>query len=438
MVDNLKIKKILARWILDSRGNPTVETKLITQSNIEVRAAVPSGASTGEHEALELRDGGKDFLGKGVGKAIKNINDLIAPKLVGLDVNEQLKIDKLMLELDGTENKSKLGANAILSVSLACAKAASACLNIPLYKYLYELAFQKISNKFLLPVPMSNVINGGKHAGGDLAIQEFMILPIGAVKFDIALKMLAETYQNLKKIIKKKWGSNSINVGDEGGFAPAINLTSEALDALVEAIEESGYTVGKDFVFAMDAAASEFFENNKYHIDGKKLSAGQMVDFYKDLIDTYSITSIEDPFDENDFESFAMLTKEIGNKILIVGDDLYVTQVNRIKKGIEMGAANALLLKVNQCGSLMESIEACKTTYGNENAVIVSHRSGETEDTFIADLAVGLCTGLIKTGACCRSERVCKYNQILRISDELGNNAVYAGKNFKDKWKDFQ
>ncbi|MHA1798419.1 MAG: phosphopyruvate hydratase [Candidatus Helarchaeota archaeon] len=434
----MEIKKIVSRWILDSRGNPTVESTLITKSNIRVRAAVPSGASTGEHEALELRDGGKEFLGKGVGKAVKNVNDVIAPKLIGMKVNEQEKIDRLMLELDGTENKSKLGANAILSVSLACAKAAAIGLNVPLYKYLYEVAFKKKNEKFLLPVPMSNVINGGKHAGGNLAIQEFMILPIGPNSFETALRQLSEAYQNLKKIIKKKYGANSINVGDEGGFAPAINLSSEALDCLVEAIEESGYVVGKDFVFAMDPAASEFFDNGKYSIDGKKLTAEEMVDYYKDLINNYPIASIEDPFDENDFETFATLTKEVGDKILVIGDDLYVTQVKRIKKGIEMGSANALLLKVNQCGSLLESIDACKLTYGNDNAVVVSHRSGETEDTFIADLVVGLCTGLIKTGACCRSERVCKYNQILRIEDELGKNAIYAGKDFKTKWKEFQ
>ena len=437
MSNDLKIKKITARWILDSRGNPTVECTLRTNS-IKVRAAVPSGASTGEHEALELRDGGKDFLGKGVGKAVKNVNDIIAPKVIGIDVNKQNEIDNLMLELDGTKNKGNLGANAILSVSLACAKAASITLNEPLYKYLHELAFNKKSQKFLLPVPMSNVINGGKHAGGDLAPQEFMILPIGAKTFQNAMQILSETYQNLKKIIKKKYGSNSINVGDEGGFAPAMKKSSEALDCLIEAIEESGYTPGKDFVFAMDPAASEFYENGKYLIDGKKLSAGEMVDYWIDLINNYPIKSLEDPFEENDFDTFAELTKKVGKDILIVGDDLYVTQVKRIKMGIKIGSANALLLKVNQCGSLTESIEACKTTYGNNNAVIVSHRSGETEDAFIADLSVGLCTGLIKTGACCRSERVCKYNQILRISDELGTNGIYAGNNFKKKWKEFQ
>ncbi len=438
MSDKLKITSVIARWILDSRGNPTVETKLKTESGILVRGAVPSGASTGEHEALELRDGGKKFLGKGVSKAVENVNKLIAPKIIGKLANQQTEIDKIMLDLDGTENKAKLGANAILSVSLACAKAASIALDTPLYKYLHEVAFGKKSEKLLLPVPMSNVINGGKHAGGELAPQEFMILPIGAKTFEIAMQNLSETYQNLKKIIKKKYGANSINVGDEGGFAPAMKKSAEALDCLIEAIEESGYTPGTDFVFAMDPAASEFFENGKYSIDGKKVSAGEMVDYYIDLVNTYPIQSIEDPFEENDFKTFAELNKKIGDKILIVGDDLYVTQVKRIKKGIEMGAANALLLKVNQCGSLTESIEACKTTYANNNAVIVSHRSGETEDTFIADLVVGLSTGLIKTGACCRSERVCKYNQILRIGDELGSKAIYAGKDFKAKWKEFQ
>ena len=319
MSDKLKIASIVARWILDSRGNPTVETTLKTESGILVRGAVPSGASTGEHEALELRDGGKNFLGKGVSKAVNNVNKLIAPKVIGKLVNNQTDIDNLMLKIDGTDNKGKLGANAILSVSLACAKAASIALDIPLYKYLHELAFGKKSEKLLLPVPMSNVINGGKHAGGDLAPQEFMILPIGAKTFETAMQNLSETYQNLKKIIKKKYGANSINVGDEGGFAPAMQKSAEALDCLIDAIEESGYKPGTDFVFAMDPAASEFYENGKYSIDGKKLSPGEMVDYWVDLINTYPILSMEDPFEENDFETFAELTKKVGNKVLVLG-----------------------------------------------------------------------------------------------------------------------
>ncbi|MHA1299163.1 MAG: phosphopyruvate hydratase [Candidatus Helarchaeota archaeon] len=434
-----EIKKIKARWILDSRGNPTVQCDVILDNNIIGRAAVPSGASTGEHEALELRDKDKSrFLGKGVDKAVNNVNTIIAPKLIGMSVKNQKEIDKIMLELDGTENKSKLGANAILSVSLASARAAALCKKVPLYQHLYSLSHDKTTNQYLLPVPMSNVINGGKHAGSNLAIQEFMIMPIGANEFNDALRRLSEVYHHLKNYIKEKYGKNSINVGDEGGFAPAIDTTREALDSLIHAIESAGYKPKTDFVIAMDAAASEFYKEGKYNIDGKLVEPGDLIDFYKSIINEYPIASLEDPFDENDYETFAKLTEVVGSKCLIVGDDLFVTQVKRLQKGIDMKAANALLLKVNQCGSLTESIDAAHLSYKNDFCVIVSHRSGETEDSFIADLVVGLCTGLIKTGGISRSERICKYNQILRINEELEKNAEYAGVNFKTAFKKFQ
>lgn len=439
MAESFKIKKINSRWILDSRGNPTIETEiLIEDSPVIGRAAVPSGASTGEHEALELRDKGKEFRGKGVNKAVENVLKLIQPKLKGQNVLEQQAIDKLMIELDGTENKSKLGANAILSVSLAAARAGAACSNLPLYQHLYQLAHEKSAKQYLIPVPMSNVINGGKHAGGDLAIQEFMILPVGRSTYPAAIQMLTETYHELKGTISKRYGSSSVNIGDEGGFAPNIQSTKDALDLLMDAIRSAGYNPGKDFMIAMDAAASEFYENGKYLTDGKQYSPDDMVDFYKDLVKSYPIISLEDPFDENDFETHANLTKEVGSKCLVVGDDLFVTNVKRIRKGFEMGAANSLLLKVNQIGSLTESIEACKYTYSQGNAVVVSHRSGETEDSFIADLSVGLCTGLIKTGAPCRTDRTCKYNQLLRINEQLANDANYPGKDIMTKWKEFQ
>ncbi|MHC1591460.1 MAG: phosphopyruvate hydratase [Candidatus Helarchaeales archaeon] len=433
------IKKIKSRWILDSRGNPTIESEVyIENSSIVGRAAVPSGASTGEHEAIELRDGGKEFHGKGVLKAIQNVIKEIQPRLIGVDVRDQKRIDQEMIDLDGTENKSRLGANAILSVSLAVARAAAAIKGVPLHEYLYELSHDKKSDKYLLPVPMSNVINGGKHAGGDLAIQEFMILPVGGNKFSEALQMLSETYHELKQTISKRYGHGSVNIGDEGGFAPAIQSTKDALNLLMDAISSAGYEPGKDFMIAMDAAASEFYKEGKYFTDGKSFTPEELVDFYKDLIQDYPIISLEDPFDENDFETFALLTKSVGSKCLIVGDDLFVTNVTRIRKGFEMGSANALLLKVNQIGTLSESIEACKYTFSQKGAAIVSHRSGETEDTFIADLSVGLCTGLIKTGAPCRTDRTCKYNQLLRIEESLEANARYPGIDIKNKWKEFQ
>ncbi|MHA1846873.1 MAG: phosphopyruvate hydratase [Promethearchaeota archaeon] len=418
-----QVSKIKARWILDSRGNPTVETDLWV-GDVFARAAVPSGASTGEAEALELRDGGSAFLGKHVLKAVKNVNELIAPKIVGMDVTDQEALDFAMLDLDGTMTKEKLGANAILSVSLAAAKAAAKVKKVALYEHIYEICNQKVNDgDFLLPVPSSNVLNGGKHAGSGLAIQEFMILPTGAKSFPEALQMIVETYHNLKAILKGKYGKSAINVGDEGGFAPNLKTTTETLDIIVDAIKKAGYE--DKIILGMDAAASEFFKDDGYHVDGQVKSAGEMVDFYMDLINTYPLRSLEDPFDENDFKSFAELTSKIPKGINIIDDDLTVTNVKRLQKAIDMKAGNALLLKVNQIGSLTEAIAAAKLSYQNDFAVMVSHRSGETCDNTIADIAVGLCTGFIKTGAPCRSDRNSKYNQLLRIHEELGEKAKF-------------
>ncbi|MBD3352044.1 MAG: phosphopyruvate hydratase [Candidatus Lokiarchaeota archaeon] len=422
---NSKISKIKSRWILDSRGNPTVETDVYS-GNIMARAAVPSGASTGEEEALELRDGGQAFMGKGVIKAVQNVNDILAPKLEGFNVLEQKKIDNEMITLDGTDNKANLGANAILSVSLAVAKLAAKLSNRPLYDYLYHMTYKEDTHKFLLPCPMSNVLNGGEHAGGDLAIQEFMILPIGAKTFSQALQMISQTYHQMKKIIKQKYGASSINVGDEGGFAPNLRTTREALDVIIEAIEKGGYTPGLDFSLGMDAAASEFYDEDSqiYSIDGRKLGPKDLVDYYVEIIEDYPIISLEDPFDEKDFDGFAELTIKTRN-IQIVDDDLTVTNVKRLEKAIKMRAGNSLLLKVNQIGTLTEAIAAANLSFKNGFTVVVSHRSGETCDNFIADLATGLCTGQIKTGAPCRSDRNAKYNRLLRIEEELGASANY-------------
>ncbi len=417
-----KILSIKSREILDSRGNPTVETDIYTEDGL-FRASVPSGASTGIYEAVELRDGDKQrYLGKGVLKAVENVNKVIAPKLIGMDVTMQREIDGLMLSIDGTENKSKLGANAILSVSMAVCKAAAASLDMKLYEYIGELAG---NSKFTLPVPSFNVINGGKHAGNKLAMQEFMILPIGAESFREALRMGAEVYHHLKKLIKEKYGQDAVNVGDEGGFAPNIQDNKEALELLKNAIKDSGY-VGKVKI-GMDVAASEFFSDGIYDLDFKsddgdesmKKNGEEMIELYKKFIDEYGIISIEDPFDQDDWDSYKKLTGEVGKKVQIVGDDLLVTNPKRIKEAIEKKACNALLLKVNQIGSVTEAIEACKTAQNAGWKVMVSHRSGETEDTFIADLVVGLNTRQIKTGAPCRGERLAKYNQLLRIEEEL-------------------
>ncbi len=432
---DFKIEKIKARWIIDSRGNPTVECDVIS-NNIMGRAAVPSGASTGELEALELRDKGNEFLGKHVTKAVGNVNNILAKELIGLDVREQELIDNKMIEIDGTNNKKNLGANAILSVSLAVAKLAANLKNIPLFEHLYELSYNKTRKDYLLPLPCCNILNGGEHAGNNLSIQEFMILPVGADSFSTAIRYVSEVYHVLKGILSKKYGPNAINVGDEGGFAPDLTLTRDALNVIIEAIEERGFTMGKEFVLAMDAAASEFYKNGKYDIDGKVLTEEDLLQYYVDLTKEYPLTSIEDPFDEKDFLNFAELTKKVGNSIQIVDDDITVTNIKILENAINQGAGNALLLKVNQIGSLTEAIKAAKMSFKNNFNVMVSHRSGETEDAFIADLAVGLCSGQIKAGATARSDRCAKFNQLLRIEELLGENAKYP-KDFKS-WSNFQ
>ncbi len=432
---NFKITSIKARWILDSRGNPTVETDIYCDNNF-ARAAVPSGASTGELEALELRDGGKKFNGKHVAKAVSNVNNILANYLKGMDIREQNLIDSKMIEIDGTENKSKLGANAILSVSLAAAKLAAKLREIPLFKYLYELSYGTIRENYLLPIPCCNILNGGEHAGNNLAIQEFMILPARANSFSAAIRYVSEVYHILKEILSKKYGKQAINVGDEGGFAPNLSFTREALDVIIEAIEERGFSLGKEFILAIDAAASEFYNGEKYEIDGKQLDENELLQYYLDLINEYPLKSIEDPFDQKAFMGFTKLTNKIDESVQIVDDDLTVTNMNILRKAINQGAGNALLLKVNQIGSLTEAINSAKLAFENNFNVMLSHRSGETSDTFIADLAVGLCSGQIKSGATCRSDRCSKYNQLLRIEETLGEKAQYPT-NFKS-WKNFQ
>lgn len=411
-MEKFKIKKIKAREILDSRGNPTVEVDVYTGFGL-ARAAVPSGASTGKHEAVELRDGGKRYGGKGVLKAVGNVNGIIAKSLKGRDVRLQGEIDEHLIELDGTENKSQFGANALLGVSMAVCKAAAMGKGISLFKYIASMTGNK---NLSLPIPSMNVINGGAHAGNKLDIQEFMIQPFGDT-FAESLRMVTETYHVLKKIIKDKHGKDAINVGDEGGFAAPLQSTTDAIELIIKAIDEAGYH-GK-IMLALDSAASGFFKDGTYHIDGKKLNTDELVDFYADLASRYPIISIEDPFDEEDWHGFAALTEKIGRKVTVIGDDLLVTNVKRIKKAVDMGACNGLLLKVNQIGTVTEAIRAAKFAMDNKWRVMVSHRSGETCDSFIADLAVGLGTGLIKTGAPCRSERLSKYNQLLRIEEEL-------------------
>lgn len=435
----MSILAVHAREILDSRGNPTVEVDLRTAKGL-FRAAVPSGASTGIYEANELRDGDKArYLGKGVLKAVSNVNDIIAPALLGKNVVNQTDIDNFLIALDGTENKSKLGANAILGVSLAVCKAGAAEKGVPLYQHIADLAGNK---KLLMPVPAFNVINGGSHAGNKLAMQEFMLLPVGATSFKEALRMGAEVYHTLKGIIKEKYGQDATNVGDEGGFAPNIQSNKEGLELCKAAIIKAGFD-GK-VVLGMDVAASEFLKEGKgYDLDFKTknndgsqiLSGDKLSDLYKSFIAEDPVISIEDPFDQDDWAAYQKLTADIGDKIQIVGDDLLVTNPKRIKDAIEKKACNALLLKVNQIGSVTESITACKMAQAAGWGVMVSHRSGETEDTFIADLVVGLGNGQIKTGAPCRSERLAKYNQLLRIEEELGAAAVYTGANYRHPQK---
>jgi len=427
-----KIISVKAREILDSRGNPTVEVDLTTEEGM-FRAAVPSGASTGAYEALELRDGDKKrYGGKGVLKAVDNVNKRIAPLVIGMDPTKQAELDNKMLKADGTETKSNFGANAILAVSMAACRAGAAAKKMPLYKHIAELAGVK---EFVLPVPSFNVINGGAHAGNKLAMQEFMILPVGAGSFKEALRMGAETYHALKAVIKEKYGQDAVNVGDEGGFAPNIQDNKEGLELLKTAIEKAGYK-GKVRI-GMDVAASEFYMDGKYDLDFKNQGAkkdsrmiktgDEMVLLYKDFVKGYNLISIEDPFDQDDWASYKKLTDAVGKDVQIVGDDMLVTNPKRIEKAIAGKNCNALLLKVNQIGTVTESIEACTMARKAGWAVMVSHRSGETEDTFIADLVVGLKTGQIKTGAPCRSERLAKYNQLMRIEEELAGKCRYAG-----------
>ena len=433
------IEKIHAREILDSRGNPTVEVEVTTECGVIGRASVPSGASTGENEALELRDGDKQrYGGKGVQKAVANVNEKIAPALVGMSVLEQRAIDNKMIALDGTKTKSNLGANAILGVSLAVAHTAANYLNIPLYRYIGG------TNTYVLPVPMMNIINGGAHSDAPIAFQEFMIRPVGAPSEKEAIRMGAEVFHALQKLLKKRGLSTA--VGDEGGFAPKLNGIEDALDSIIQAIKDAGYEPGKDVKIAMDCAASEFafVENGKYFYDykqlksgmpkdpnGKKLSDDEQIAYLKELVEKYPIDSIEDGLDENDWEGWVKLTKAIGDKVQLVGDDLFVTNVRFLEKGIVMGAGNAILIKVNQIGSLSETLDAIEMAHRHGYNTVTSHRSGETEDTTISDIAVATNSGQIKTGSLSRTDRMAKYNQLIRIEEELGEQAVYGYKKIR-------
>lgn len=412
------IKKVHAREILDSRGNPTIEVEVYSDS-VSGKFIVPSGASTGQFEAVELRDGGSRYLGKGVKQAVNNVNDIIAPKIIGREITEQENLDLYLNEIDGTPNKANLGANAILGVSIANLRAAANAENLWVYEYIGK-------GDYSLPCPMLNVINGGEHAGGDLAIQEFMLMPLGFDTYSEALRASVEVYHNLKRYLKKTYGPTATNVGDEGGFAPPIRNTRDALDALIEAIKTSGYKPVEQFYVGIDAAASEFFEGGKYHLDGIQLSPEEFVSYYEKIVEEYPILlSLEDPFDEQDYDSFSKLVSKFGSSRAIVGDDLTVTNVERIQTAIDQQSMNYLLLKVNQIGSFTEAKQAFDLTKRQDWGVVISHRSGETEDTFIADLAVGLKAERIKTGAPARSERVAKYNQLLRIEEKLGDDAVF-------------
>lgn len=419
---------IHARQILDSRGNPTVEVEVYTEAGAVGRAAVPSGASTGVHEAVELRDGDKTmFLGKGVLKAVKNVNTIIADELKGLLVSEQILIDKRMIELDGTENKGRLGANAILGVSLACAKAAAMETGQQLYRYIGG------ANAYTLPVPMMNILNGGAHADNKIDFQEFMIMPVGAPTFAEGLRMGSEIFHNLKSVLKDK--GHSTNVGDEGGFAPNLGSNEEAIEVVLQAIERAGYKPWDDVRIALDPASSEFYipEEKVYHFKwstGDKLTSEQMADYWKTWCDKYPIISIEDGMAEDDWDGWKLLTKSLSDKVQLVGDDLFVTNVKRLQMGIEKEVANSILIKFNQIGTLTETINAVRLANNNGYTAVMSHRSGETEDTTIADLAVALNAGEIKTGSASRTDRICKYNQLLRIEEELGEQAVYLGKSF--------
>jgi enolase len=423
-----QIINIHAREILDSRGNPTVEVEVVTDSGAVGRAAVPSGASTGAHEAVELRDGDKSrYLGKGVLNAVNNVNTTLNDELTGLYVQDQVEIDKTMISLDGTDNKANLGANAILGVSLAVARAAAQENSLELYRYIGGV------NANLLPIPMMNILNGGSHADNKIDIQEFMIMPVGAESFSHALRMGAEVFHNLKSVLKSK--GHSTNVGDEGGFAPNLSSNTEALEVVLTAIEKAGYKPGEDIFIALDAAASEFYNKEKklYHFEStnENFTSSELVGFWKDWAKKYPIISIEDGLDEDDWQGWMELTKAIGSSVQLVGDDLYVTNVNRLKRGIEEKCSNSILIKVNQIGTLTETINSVQMATQNSFTSIISHRSGETEDSFIADLAVALNAGQIKTGSASRSDRIAKYNQLLRIEEGLGNSARYLGRDFK-------
>ena len=421
------IKNVYAREILDSRGNPTVEVEVKLDNGSIGRAAVPSGASTGAFEAAELRDGGKRYLGKGVQTAVKNVNEKLAPIVISLNVEDQRNLDEQMIKLDGTKNKSNLGANAILGVSLAAARAGANSANQSLFKFIGG------SDAKTLPVPMMNILNGGAHADTNVDIQEFMVAPIGAQTFKESLRWGAEIYHSLKSVLKKKGLATSI--GDEGGFAPNLASNRAALDLILEAVELAGFKSGSEIALAMDVAATEFFDNGSYKFEGKQLTSDQMITYYSELVSAYPLVSIEDPLDEDDWAGWAKLTAQLGDKVQIVGDDLFVTNPERLLRGIESKTANALLVKVNQIGTLTETIDAVNLAHKNAYRSMMSHRSGETEDTTIADLAVALNCGQIKTGAPARSERVAKYNQLLRIEEELAGSAVYAGSSAFPRFK---
>ncbi|MFN3411425.1 MAG: phosphopyruvate hydratase [Exilispira sp.] len=419
------IEKIIAREILDSRGNPTIEVDVILESGISGRAAVPSGASTGEFEAVELRDNDKRrYNGNGVLNAVKNVNSIIAPELIGKDALDQVGIDNLMIKLDGTPNKRNLGANAILGVSIACAKAAANYLDLPLYRYIGGV------NAKVLPVPLMNILNGGKHADNNVDLQEFMIAPIKANSFHEAIRKGTEVFHSLKKVLKEK--KKVTSVGDEGGFAPDLESNEEALAVIVEAIQRAGFVPGEEIAIALDPAASSFFKDGYYILNGeggKKLNSDQMIDLFENYCNKYPIISIEDGLDENDWDGFKKLTERMGSKIQIVGDDIFVTNVEKIKKGIETKAANSVLIKLNQIGTITETLDAIELAHKSHWSAVVSHRSGETADTTIAHLTVALNTGFIKTGSASRIDRIEKYNELMRIEEQLGNKAIYLGKN---------
>lgn len=418
MSDN-EIVEVRAREVIDSRGNPTVEAEVWTSGSVG-RAIAPSGASTGVHEALELRDGNDRFLGKGVQQAVENVRGPISRALVGRDATDQASVDRAMIDLDGTDDRSSLGGNAMTAVSLACAHAGAGVKGVELHEHLRP-------GSRVLPVPMMNIINGGEHAGGELRIQEFMVMPAGAPSFREALRMGVEVYHHLRSILKERFGKSSINLGDEGGFAPPFDTAPQALDVMEEAIRAAGLDPGREVYLCMDAAASEFFSGGSYHLDGRDLSTEELMDYFADLRDRYPLVSLEDPVEEEDLQGMARMTSSLGEGLQLVGDDLFVTNPRRVSKAVEMGAGNALLLKVNQIGTVTEAMEAAKLARDSGYNTVVSHRSGETEDTSIADIAVALECGQIKTGAPARGERISKYNRLLRIEEELGKKAVFPG-----------